>query len=179
MPTHGEHTAPPDDPITEPIPIYRPPLHRAPRNRALLWTIASVVVGLLVVATVVVVVVATGESDSTAEPSAPDESFEFDTLSLAADSCTTGALEDDGATLIVDTEGTGLGSGDATISDLFCVLGTLSVPSYVTAQMENTRALDGMQRAEWTVDGENFTASWTYHPDQGMDVIIRHLGDSR
>lgn len=38
----------------------------------------------------------------------------------------------------------------------------------MTAQMDSTRALDGMQTAEW----DTFEAKWTYHPDDGLDVII-------
>ena len=84
-------------------------------------------------------------------------------LALAADDCSAGVLEDDGTTLIVDTNGTETGSGDETFDDLVCVLATLSVPSYVTSQMDQTRTLDGMQEAEWSIDGQDFTAKWTYH----------------
>jgi hypothetical protein len=35
--------------------------------------------------------------------------------------------------------------------------------------MEKTRALDGRQTASWSF----IEASWTYHPDNGLDVIIR------
>jgi hypothetical protein len=35
--------------------------------------------------------------------------------------------------------------------------------------MEQTRALDGRQSETW----EDFSASWTYHPDNGLDVLIR------
>jgi hypothetical protein len=34
--------------------------------------------------------------------------------------------------------------------------------------MDNTRALDGMQTASWG----NYEASWTYHPDEGLDVVV-------
>jgi hypothetical protein len=42
------------------------------------------------------------------------------------------------------------------------------VPESVTAQMDGTRALDGRQPASW----DGYTASWTFHPDSGFDLII-------
>ena len=35
----------------------------------------------------------------------------------------------------------------------------------------STRALDGRQSATWA----QFEASWTYHPDDGLDVLVRQL----
>ena len=32
-----------------------------------------------------------------------------------------------------------------------------------------TRALDGRQQASW----DGFEASWTYHPDNGLTLILR------
>ena len=76
---------------------------------------------------------------------------------------------DGGRTLIVDSHGeddpTGVG---ATIDELVCVLAGLDVTDAVIAHMENTRAMDGHQSAEWG----DYTASWTYHPDSGLDLII-------
>jgi hypothetical protein len=45
---------------------------------------------------------------------------------------------------------------------------TPSIPQSVLAQTEQTRALDGMRSAEWGT----FGASWTFHPDDGLDLII-------
>ena len=55
-----------------------------------------------------------------------------------------------------------------TMEKLACVLNQLGTPDAVTAQMQATRALDGMQTATW----EDVTARWTYHPDDGLDVIL-------
>lgn len=60
------------------------------------------------------------------------------------------------------------GSGTVSFDGLTCVLGALDTPTSVIAQMESTRALDGMQSATWG----DFKASWNYHPDDGLDVII-------
>lgn len=43
----------------------------------------------------------------------------------------------------------------------------LKFPSSITDKMSSTRALDGMQ----TQNGSDFTATWTYHPDEGLKVI--------
>jgi hypothetical protein len=54
------------------------------------------------------------------------------------------------------------------IEDLACALKYMDVPSYVVSMMEKTRALDGIQREEYG----NFKISWSYHPDNGLDVVI-------
>jgi hypothetical protein len=35
--------------------------------------------------------------------------------------------------------------------------------------MDSTSALNGRQEDSW----QEFTASWTYHPDNGIDLIVR------
>jgi hypothetical protein len=45
----------------------------------------------------------------------------------------------------------------------------LKVPQAVRSHMEQTRALDGRQTDTWP----GFTASWTYHPEQGLDVVVQ------
>lgn len=49
-----------------------------------------------------------------------------------------------------------------------CVLTAVSVPDSVVSQIDATRALDGMQKASW----DRFAATWTYHPDNGLNVIL-------
>jgi hypothetical protein len=89
-------------------------------------------------------------------------------LRLAYNACGAGDLADNDHTMIIDSQGEDYDSGDASFDDLTCVLRELDVPASVIAQMEQTRALDGMQSADWN----GFTASWTYHPDNGLDLII-------
>lgn len=38
----------------------------------------------------------------------------------------------------------------------------------VVGRMENTRALDGTL----TADGDGVRASWTYHPDDGLNLVV-------
>jgi hypothetical protein len=81
-------------------------------------------------------------------------------------------LQDEGHTLTIDGEGgyrATLGGGELASQDIaFQILDELGAPDAVWAKIENTRALDGMQTETWV----QFTATWTYHPDNGLDVII-------
>ena len=51
---------------------------------------------------------------------------------------------------------------------LICLLGETKAPSGVSARMDNTTALDGAQHETWGT----LTVTWTYHPDNGLDVIF-------
>lgn len=83
-----------------------------------------------------------------------------------------GSLADENKTLVLDMAGKDFGSGLLSYDDIMCYLGQLGTPAYVVEQMKKTRALDGRQTAKWGT----FEASWTYHPDQGLDIIIRDVG---
>ncbi|MEV4384649.1 hypothetical protein AB0J68_02805 [Micromonospora sp. NPDC049580] len=75
-------------------------------------------------------------------------------------------LGDDGNSLTlrsVGKERTGL-----KLEQLQCYWTELEVPDAVIAEIEGTRALDGRQSGEW----EDMSASWTYHPDDGLQMII-------
>lgn len=77
-------------------------------------------------------------------------------------------LADGGRTISLDTVGEeDFGEGDD-IEDVACVLLALKAPSFVVSEIDNTRALDGMQRDSW----RKFKASWTYHPDNGLSIVI-------
>ncbi|MCY1145400.1 hypothetical protein OWR29_45990 [Actinoplanes sp. Pm04-4] len=77
-------------------------------------------------------------------------------------------IADGGYTLTVDSRGeddyTGLG-----YYDLDCVWTALQMPEAVKAHIGQTRALDGRQEDSWG----SFTASWTYHPDAGVSMVVR------
>ncbi|HEV7647957.1 MAG TPA: hypothetical protein VGP26_07345 [Actinophytocola sp.] len=89
-------------------------------------------------------------------------------LRQAFSACHSGDLADADHTLVIDTAGEDYGTGSDTDDGLMCTLGELRTPQAVIAQLEHTRALDGMQTAAWDVYG----ARWTYHPDNGVDLII-------
>lgn len=77
------------------------------------------------------------------------------------------SLGDSGYSVVLDGQGA-KDSGGLDMTDIACILKKLNVPDSVIAQMDSTRALDGMQKASWG----RFSASWTYHPDNGMNVIL-------
>ncbi len=54
------------------------------------------------------------------------------------------------------------------VESLSCLLDHLGTTSAVVDRMDHTRALDGMQDADWG----DYHASWTYHPDDGLDLTI-------
>lgn len=82
-----------------------------------------------------------------------------------------GDLSDGGRTLYLDMKGEDSGSGTLLWRDMECYLSALEAPDYVLRHMESTRALDGRQSDTWG----SFEASWTYHPDDGLDVLIRQI----
>jgi hypothetical protein len=51
-----------------------------------------------------------------------------------------------------------------------CITYRLGGPSSLYDQVLGTRALDGTRTARW----DSWTASWTYHPDQGVNFIVQH-----
>lgn len=99
------------------------------------------------------------------------------TLAGAEKKCNDGppgtTLADGGKTLIIDGKSesqqlNGQGTGVDLKTEL-CILDYLGTSAAVVAHMENTRALDGRQTDSWG----DFTASWIYHPDNGLDITIQ------
>lgn len=58
---------------------------------------------------------------------------------------------------------------DGQVTAFSRLLGRLGMPAGTAARMDGTRALDGTQSAE----GEHATATWTYHPDNGLRVVFQ------
>lgn len=77
------------------------------------------------------------------------------------------AVDDGGKSLSLDTEGKEDGSGD-TLIQVACVLKTTKAPNSVVERMDHTRALDGTQTGDW----DGYHATWSYHPDTGMFLLI-------
>lgn len=75
-------------------------------------------------------------------------------------------LGDAGKTLILQSSGKEQAGIDYT--QLECFLAELKVTDAVRSEIGATRALDGRRSAEWG----NFHASWSYHPDSGLDMTI-------
>lgn len=142
-------TIPPEMwPATEPVP---------PRSRRLVWIaiIAVVVIGVIVAA--LLRFTSAGESPFVAVQKKCDSNPPAGTT-----------IGDGGKTMIVNTRGSDDSTG-MTTSMTVCVLAELHVSSAVAQHMETTRALDGRQTDKWA----GYTASWTYHPDDGLDMVIQ------
>lgn len=76
------------------------------------------------------------------------------------------SLGDSGRTLVMD--GKGESSGGLTVDQEACVLAGLHVSDAILSEMDSTRALDGQVKGSW----DDIDAIWTYHPDDGLDMIL-------
>lgn len=92
-------------------------------------------------------------------------------LQQAAEECVESTIGvtvgDAGKTMIISGAGAETGE-EATIDELACILRAPDVTDAVISQIDQTRALDGRQEADWG----SFHASWTYHPDDGVNMVI-------
>ena len=90
-------------------------------------------------------------------------------IETAVDRCVSNTRDvevgDNGHTLTID--GAGL-YGRPRYMEVVCVLTELGAPDSVLSQMDATRALDGMVSGEW----DGYHAVWTYHPDNGLWIVI-------
>lgn len=133
-----------------------------PANRPVRPWLPFAVVGAAVAVILIAFSFVDSETDGT--PAAPAQTL----LKVAHDSCSAGILSDGDRTMTLDMAGDDSGSGTLSFDQVACVLVAVDTPSSISSRMDATRALDGMQDAEW----DGFHASWTYHPDQGLDIIL-------
>lgn len=103
-----------------------------------------------------------------AEPGATVTVRALSPLVRARDACGAGEVVDDGRAIILDMRGEELFSGDLSYEDVVCVLDELDVPESIHTKMGATRSLDGRLSDSWA----HYEASWTYHPDDGLDVLV-------
>lgn len=123
------------------------------------------------------VVVGAGASSSPATPSAADSSraevgLGSTAIETAVEDC--GLMDaagisvgDEGHSVAMQTTGEENTDG-ADIFEVACVLQGLDASDSVIARMDSTRALDGRQTGTWG----DFEASWGYHPDDGLDLVV-------
>ena len=132
--------------------------------------VVSLLVGAAAGSAVTAVIGAAQRADDAAMAEAAEQAkSEF--FSDAANQCNLdGVVEiaDQGRTMIVDGEGEDLGSGDVSFSDLDCIIDAVGAPASVKELMYSTRSLDGRQSGEW----DDISASGSYHPDDGLDIIF-------
>jgi hypothetical protein len=98
--------------------------------------------------------------------------FSESPFTAAVDNCgisegSSAVIGDEGASLDLDHQGADESTG-ISLNALVCVLSELEAPDSVVAEMNQTRALDGRQSAKW----DGIHASWGYHPDSGLDVVL-------
>ncbi len=80
------------------------------------------------------------------------------------------SVASDGSYLSIDTnpnDSTNNNSESVAISGIFAVNEALGLPDSVINKMGQTRSIDGMQTAK----GDGVEISWTYHPDNGLEVM--------
>ena len=83
-------------------------------------------------------------------------------------------VADDNSYLMIDTNPYNQKGGDsrlieAGLDHIETLNKALGLPDWLYEEMLKTRALDGRQKE--SID--NVTVTWSYHPDQGMEVIYR------
>ncbi|WP_033338880.1 hypothetical protein [Catenuloplanes japonicus] len=167
--TPGPDTHPPSATPPTPRPAPRPA-----GRKWLLLVVGGVALLAVIGGTAVITAAAVGSAGTPAPTASPtaltgwaaEQQAPEKPLIVAANTCDRGrygvTVADGNKTLIVDTGA----AYDQTI--LSCVLDELKAPESVRSQIAQTRALDGRQQATWG----DFSASWTYHPDSGLDMIV-------
>ncbi|WP_146238779.1 hypothetical protein [Arthrobacter livingstonensis] len=68
----------------------------------------------------------------------------------------------------LDMKSSGGDSTGTSITTVVCILNELGAPESLFSRIDSTRALDGTREAAW----DGYTASWTYHPDNGLNIIV-------
>ncbi|MFI7482005.1 hypothetical protein ACH9EU_06260 [Kocuria sp. M1R5S2] len=79
-------------------------------------------------------------------------------------------MGDEGRSVTIQTTGED-SSYSADVFEMMCVLQGLGVSDSIVSRMDSTRALDGRQTGSWGV----FDASWGYHPDDGMNLVVEEV----
>jgi len=78
-------------------------------------------------------------------------------------------LKDGGRTLILDAVKERSYRINALINaDYVCAAKVMKMPGFVESKVESTRAIDGMQNAQWG----KVSAFWNYHPDNGLNITF-------
>ena len=137
-----------------------------PRNRK-----RSVYLGLVGVAALGIIAAAI------AIPITLSAKAEQNKIQAAADTCglTKGsyAVLDDGSAIAFEAAGlevSGIAIGPEP-EKVLCVMMELGAPQSVGTKVSQTRALDGTREATW----EGFAAQWTYHPDDGLNMLVEKV----
>ena len=78
-------------------------------------------------------------------------------------------LRDGGRTLILDgVKDFGSEFNSLSDYDYRCAAKVMKMPAYIESRVGSTRALDGIQTAQWG----KISAFWNFHPDNGLDITF-------
>lgn len=78
-------------------------------------------------------------------------------------------LKDGGRTLILDTvKERSYRINALNNADYLCAAKVMKMPAFVESKVESTRAIDGLQTAQWG----RVSAFWNYHPDNGLNITF-------
>ncbi|HEV8557030.1 MAG TPA: hypothetical protein VGR06_11620 [Actinophytocola sp.] len=151
----------------EPYASWQPNLpQQAPLKKRSRWPWLVISVGVVSGIAVLVVVVLTGNRGDSG--SSVQENLGLESVRQACGlSSSHAVIGDAGRTLTLDGEGKENASG-LSWTDIECALDHTKMPESVRGRLTMTRALDGMQSASW----DGYTATWNYHPDSGVNLII-------
>jgi len=97
----------------------------------------------------------------------------IDAFTLAVDECgldTSPFVDVDAGGLML--EGLGEEKQGLPAYRTFCVLEELEIPQSIVTRIENTNSTMGLVEGEW----DQYQASWTYHPNNGLDVFVKIRG---
>jgi hypothetical protein len=159
------------------------PTPEEPRHKRLIWPwVVAVIAVVVIVAAVAIplsISAAQQEAEKQAAATAAEEAAEaeekrLDTFRAALSRC--GVDESPDAHVDILDGGESVELLRVTKYDgipyntLECILTHLEAPESISAQIGQTRALDGRQSESW----DGYEADWTYHPDDGASVLITH-----
>lgn len=130
---------------------------RERKRKLTLILVAAAVIAIAIVGVVVALLV-TASQPSKLQSAAEECSVENSAYATVGDK---------GKSLTLDMQGED-DLGGLTYAQISCVLSEVNIPDSVTSVIGETRALDGRQTAAW----DNLTASWSYHPDSGLAIIL-------
>lgn len=94
------------------------------------------------------------------------ETAQFATVVNACQAAPFAQVSSDGSSMEMTTFGKK--QPGMSMRTLGCVLEKLDAPASLKQRMDTTRAIDGTREETWG----SYRATWTYHPDQGLHVVI-------
>lgn len=82
-------------------------------------------------------------------------------------------LSDDGTYIMIDSNPSNISGGslseESALNEIKKLHKFFGLPDWLYEEMVKTRAVDGRQKETF----DKVTVSWTYHPDQGLEVMYR------